>query len=169
MDQRNPQPPPNLKLTEQLRPVRDLALLAVGSELFGDDAVALRVAELLQPHVDAGKPLHTFIGSNAPENCTGPIRRLNPSHLVVVDAADLGQEAGTISLIERDQLAGVSFCTHSLPLFVIIDYILKACPNCKVLIVGIQPLSLRFGEPLSPKVEHAAQVICASFLKALDN
>lgn len=147
------------RLTERLQSVRELALLAVGSELYGDDAVALRVVDLLKPHAGEGKRIHTFIGATAPENCTGPIRRLNPSHLLVIDAADLGQAPGTIAIIDKDQLAGVSFCTHSLPLVVIIDYILKACPECQVIVVGIQPQSLQFSAPLSASVEAAAQTV----------
>lgn len=142
-------------------------MLAVGSELYGDDAVALRVVELLEPHVGEGKSIHTFIGAAAPENCTGPIRRLNPTHLIVIDAADLGKPAGTTELLDPMQLAGVTFCTHALPLNVVIDYILKACPACKAVVLGVQPHQLEFEKPLSPPVEAAARGIADALVKAL--
>lgn len=125
----------------------------------GDDGVAIRVVELLEPHTGEGKSLHTFVGATAPENCTGPIRRLNPSHLVVIDAADVGKAPGTIEWIDPERLTGITFCTHALPLNVIIDYILKACPDCEVIVLGVQPQRLDFAEPLSAPVEAAAQAI----------
>ena len=154
-------------LTAQLLQARDVAVLAVGSELYGDDAVALRVVELLEPYVGDGKPIHTFVGAAAPENCTGPIRRLNPSHLIVIDAADLGKPAGTTELLDPEQLTGVTFCTHALPLNVVIDYILKACPDCKAVVIGVQPLQLEFEKPLSPPVEAAARGLVNVLVKTL--
>jgi len=60
----------------------------VGSEFRGDDAVALRVAELIESESDRPPQLHVFIGATAPENCTGPSAR-ESSHLLVLDAADM--------------------------------------------------------------------------------
>jgi len=144
-------------LRSRLQKARDVALLAVGSILRGDDAVALRVAELLEKDPNTPSNLHVFVGSNAPENCTGPIRQLMPSHLVVLDAADIGKEPGSVELLDTSQLAGVSFCTHALPLSVIIDYILGACPSCDVLVIGVQPKQIEFGRALTACVEAAAQ------------
>jgi hydrogenase 3 maturation protease len=141
--------------------------LAVGSDLNGDDAVAIRVAELLDTHAGDDERIHTFIGATAPENCTGPIRRVNPSHLVVIDAADIGKPAGTIELLDPQRLAGVSFCTHALPLTVIIDYILKSCPTCRVIVMGVQPQRFDFAEPLSSPVEAAAHQIADALLAAI--
>jgi hydrogenase 3 maturation protease len=149
-------------LTARLRQAREIAVLAVGSDLNGDDGVALRVVELLEPHVGDGKTLHTFVGATAPENCTGPIRRLNPSHLIVIDAADVGKPPGTIEWIDTARLTGITFCTHALPLNVIIDYILKSCPECEVIVLGVQPQRLDFAQPLTAPVEAAARAIAAA-------
>ena len=146
-------------LQARLQKARDIALLAVGSELRGDDAVALRVAELLLADPTSPSNLHVFIGSNAPENCTGPIRQLRPSHLLVIDAADIGKAPGAVELLDTAQLAGVSFCTHALPLSVVVDYIVAACPGCEVVVIGVQPAQLEFGRALTASVETAAQDI----------
>lgn len=164
---------PNLSLTDQLKQTltdrlkaaRDVALLAVGSELRGDDAVALRVAELIESDPNHSQHLHVFVGATAPENCTGPIRRVNPSHLLVIDAADIGAEPGCVQLLDEAHLLGVTFCTHALPLSVIVNYILGACPQCEVIVLGVQPAQLGFGKALSPRVEGAAQEI-ARLLKS---
>ena len=154
-------------LTTRLKTARDVALLAVGSEFRGDDAVALRVAELIESESDRPPQLHVFIGATAPENCTGPIRRVNPSHLLVLDAADMQAEPGTTALLDTAHLSEITFCTHALPLSVIIDYILASCPQCDVIVIGVQPARLEFGRALSAPVESAAQGIAALLRTAL--
>ncbi len=154
-------------LQARLQKAGDVALLAVGSELRGDDGVALRIAELLEANPNKPANLHVFVGTTAPENVTGPIRRLMPSHLLVIDAADVGKAPGTVELLDASHLAGVSFCTHALPLSVVIDYIVSACPGCEVLVLGIQPEQLDFGRPLTPSVEAAAQVLSDVLCRSL--
>jgi|GEM_PF-1075633 len=41
-----------------------------------------------------------FNGGTAPENLTGEIRRFKPSHLIMIDAVELGKRPGTIALID---------------------------------------------------------------------
>ena len=154
-------------LTDRLKAARDVALLAVGSEFRGDDAVALRVAELIETDPARSEHLHVFVGATAPENCTGPIRRVNPSHLLVIDAADIGAQPGSVQLLDEAHLAGVTFCTHALPLSVIVDYILKACPQCEVVVLGVQPAQLAFGKALSPPVEGTAREIAHLLVSAI--
>jgi len=156
-------------LAAQLQTAREVALLAVGSELRGDDAVALRIAELVQESREQSQRLSVFIGATAPENCTGPIRRLNPSHLLVIDAADLGAAPGSLALLQMRDLAGVTFCTHVLPLSVILEYIVRSCPDCQVVVLGVQPDRLDFAAPLTPAVEDAAQQIADMIRCALAN
>lgn len=163
----NPLLPLQQALQARLQKAGDVAVLAVGSELRGDDGVALRVAEFLEANANKPSNLHVFVGTTAPENVTGPIRRLVPSHLLVIDAADIGKEPGSVELLDTAQLAGVSFCTHALPLSVVIDYIVSACPGCDVLVLGIQPAQLEFGRPLTQSVEAAAQALADVLCRTL--
>lgn len=122
---------------------------------------------LLEP--GAGDPrLGVHLGSSAPENCTGPIREQAPSHLVIIDAAHLGAEPGAVTLLEREQITGVSFCTHALPLNVIVDFIAASNPQLvDVLLIGIQPQSMGFDEPLTPLIEETAQYVAKALREAL--
>lgn len=156
-------------LTARLKTARKVALLAVGSELRGDDAVALRVAALLDEDPNCPAQLHVFVGATAPENCTGPIRRVDPSHLLVIDAADMQAEPGTTALLDVAHLSEVSFCTHALPLSVIINYILSSCQQCEVIVIGVQPAQLEFGRALSPSAQAAAQQIATLLRSTLNS
>jgi hydrogenase 3 maturation protease len=112
--------------------------------------VAERLASSAIPNV------HAIASGPAPENATAEVRRLSPSHLIIVDAADLREAPGTVRLVPRDAIEGASFGTHGLPLSVLAGY-LEAEVGCAVIFIGIQPASLAFGEDLSPEVAAAVQ------------
>jgi len=134
--------------------------LAVGSDLRGDDAAGLLVAEQLQSKIS--DKFQILIGGTAPENFTGEVKRLKPSHLLIVDAADMKAAPGTIQVISHQEIGGYSFSTHALPLKVMIDFIL-ADYKCEVIIVTIQPKNVMFGAPVSPEVRAAAAEIAKIF------
>jgi hydrogenase 3 maturation protease len=68
----------------------------------------------------------------------------------------MGAKPGEIKLIQPQQVAGYSFGTHSLPLSILVDYLLEHFP-CKVLIIGIQPKNLNFNAPVSEEVQAAVK------------
>jgi len=110
--------------------------------------VAERVAALRLRH------LLGVVGGTAPENVTGKLREIRPAHVVVVDAAHLGADPGTIRVLGDETEGGASCSTHTLPLDILAAY-LKKDLGCRVIIVGIEPSSLAFGETLSPPVASA--------------
>ncbi|MCX5647206.1 MAG: hydrogenase 3 maturation endopeptidase HyCI [Phycisphaerae bacterium] len=114
----------------------------------------------------ASAQLAVFLGGTAPENLTGEIKRFGPTHLVIIDAADLDAEPGTITIMDPDRIGGTTFCTHSLPLKVMIDYLLQSF-DCHVTIIGIQPKSLAVGAPVSKEVLDAVESLSALLLEAL--
>jgi hydrogenase 3 maturation protease len=166
----NPLPPQQLQqlLKQRLQTASSVALLCVGAELRQDDGVGMRVGHFLE-EPGAGHPkLGVHFGSSAPENCTGPIRTQAPSHLVIIDAAHLGAEPGDVALLEREDITGVSFCTHALPLNVIVDFIAASNPQLvDVLLIGVQPQEMGFDEPLTPVIEAAAQTIARMLREAV--
>jgi hydrogenase 3 maturation protease len=129
-----------------------LVVLGVGSELRSDDAAGLRVAAALSAAALPG--VHAIEAGPVPENCTPEIRRLRPTHLVIVDCADMGREPGTLEVFAPSEIAGVSFGTHGLPLSVLADYV-RVETGCSVAVLGIQPASIEFGETVSAPVEAA--------------
>lgn len=116
----------------------------------------MRVASLLDTPALSHPQLRVHFGSTAPESATGPIRIQQPSHLIIVDAAALGATPGEIALLEPEDLAGITFCTHALPLSVVIDYIRNSNSKLDVFVLAIQAEQMEFGCPLSPCIERAA-------------
>lgn len=152
---------PSLKkiLTSTLKNAGKIGVLGVGSELRGDDAcgilVAARLVEICPTKGRSRPRVKVFFGATAPENLTGEIKRYNPTHLLVVDSANMGKKPGTVQWIEMDKTQGLSFCTHNLPLKILTDYLAQSI-HCEIMVIGIQPKSIEFGKAVSASVQKSA-------------
>jgi hydrogenase 3 maturation protease len=149
------------ELESKLAQAKRVAILGVGSDLRGDDAAGILVADLFSkrsPKTRLGPRCKVFIGATAPENLTGQIKKFKPTHLVIIDSAELGSVAGKVRLIGTEELVGASFYTHKLPLKIMIEYLAKSL-NCETIVIGIQPKSLSFcSSPTKPVVTAIKQV-----------
>jgi hydrogenase maturation protease HycI len=151
-----------------------IAVLGVGSDLRGDDAAGVLVARRLMPScAGAGSKCAVFEGGTAPENLTGEILRFvrgrgdgERGHVVFVDTADMGLKPGSICLLERGDLAGVSFSTHQLPLSIIMDYLQASLP-VDITIIAIQPKTVSFGGSRSAAGSAAVGHVVSALLDAI--
>lgn len=149
------------ELRDRLRG-RAAVVVGVGNRIKGDDAAGPLVVERLVDRtsawlVDAG---------DVPENEVVRIADLDPEVVVVVDAADLGAEAGSLGLIEGEAFAAGSFSTHNPNLGPFAAF-LGAAAACELFAVGIQPRTTAFDAPLSPEVEAAVDAIVEAVADAL--
>ena len=142
------------KLEEELSGWKQLVILGVGNELGGDDSLGLSAARKLKEALTGIPGIEVLAVGNAPENFTGLIRRLSPSHILLIDAAEMGETAGTIKLVETHQIEGMIPSTHTLSLNMLVRYLEQELGS-KVLILGMQPKSLNFGTTLSEEVESS--------------
>lgn len=154
---------------QRLRGATGVVVLSIGSWMRADDAAGLIVGEevlrLLETRT-AGPRMAAYIGETAPENFTSEIKRFAPSHLVLVDAADVGKQPGHVEILESDVLNGnVSFSTHSLPVRVLVDYVRRFI-TCDVFIIGIQPASSEFAGDVTPEVTKASKQVAAMLTSA---
>lgn len=148
----------NLKTTlkKKLKDAGKIAVLGIGSFLRSDDAAGLLVAEELKK-IKHSK-LKVFFGATAPENLTGEIIKYNPTHIIIIDCADVDQKPGFILLIDPEEVGGISFSSHMLPVKMMVDYLIESL-KCEVIIIGIQPKILAFGETVSEEVKKSVKQI----------
>ncbi|HIH89110.1 TPA: hydrogenase 3 maturation endopeptidase HyCI [Candidatus Bathyarchaeota archaeon] len=132
---------------------RRVVVVGVGSPIRHDDFAGLRVLELLAGHTPENVLLLTT--ETVPESYTGTIRDFNPTHILIVDAANFQGTPGEARIIPLNAIANTSISTHSLPLHIFINYIKKSiCPN--VTLLGIQGVNVDLGEGMTPSVENGA-------------
>ncbi|MCX5751882.1 MAG: hydrogenase maturation peptidase HycI [Candidatus Saganbacteria bacterium] len=154
------------QLKTKLQKASKIGLLAVGSDLRADDVAGLLVAEALKKSIKNPRKFKTFFGATAPENVTGEIRVFNPSHLIIVDAAEIKGKVGTVKIIEEEEIGGTSFSTHTLPTKILVDYLRKSI-GCEVIIIGIKPKSTKFGKPVSREIKDAVKRLAIAIKAAL--
>ncbi len=143
--------------------------MGVGAELRGDDAAGLRVVELLDAALAACPPripCRTFVGGTAPENVTGALRAFGPSHILFIDAADIGAAPGIFAKIDPDATGGASFSTHTLPIGVIAGY-LVATTGAEVMLIGIQPRSLAYAGEMDAAVDQGCRELVDEICEAI--
>ena len=147
------------------QPVR-LAVLGIGHELCGDDAVGVRLAGLLRPLTAGNERLLVIEAGPAPENFTGPMRRFRPDLVLLVDAAQMEGEPGTIGWIDLQSVGGMSASSHTLPLHILVAYLVAEL-GCQVALIGIQPEQTFADAPLTPCVQAAAGMVLQELLDCI--
>lgn len=137
--------------------------MGVGSPLRKDDGFGpLVVSELKRlgfnkyPLLDAG---------TTPENYTGKIIALNPELLLIVDAADFGAKPGEAALFEPDQILLKGFSTHDLSLKTFAAYLKERLPQLRIVVLGVQPLAVGFGEGISLPVKKTLDQVVGELLE----
>jgi hydrogenase maturation protease len=78
------------------------------------------------------------------ENYIGKINSLNPDILVIIDCVDIGGPPGNIRLMPVSDIMDMTFNTHNISLNRISEFF-----RAEVMILGIQPESVDFGENIS--------------------
>lgn len=131
-----------------------IALLGVGNEFNGDDAAGVWIARRLHSVLRDSLKILILDCGTVPENAFGELRRFKPEFILLVDAADIGDQPGGVKYIDPHDTSGFSASSHSLPFSVLSKYLEKEF-NCAVGLLGIQPASLEFDAGLSSEVKSS--------------
>lgn len=146
-----------------------IAVVGIGHELRGDDAVGLEVVAQLRPFSTTN---HLILNAgHAPENHTGPIRRFTPHLVLLIDAADLHESPGTVYWLRWQETSGLSASTHTMPPYMLARYLVAEL-GCQVALIGIQTADTRLGSGLTTAVQQAANLVVhelSHILQQLDN
>lgn len=143
-----------------------VAVLGVGNTLRSDDAAGVLVARSLSRRATYGERLLILEGGQAPESQTARLRSFAPSVVLLVDAADMGREPGSVAWIAEDEVDGMSASTHSLPLSMLAKF-LTLDLGCQVHLLGIQAASNEVGETVSPEVLRAVEEVAAGLEESI--
>ena len=149
------------QLEAELSGWKQIAILGIGNELGGDDKLGFLAARRLKKALSDTPRVEVLEAGSAPENFTGLLRKSSPSHVLLIDAAELGERAGTIKLIEPHKIEKQMPSTHSIPLCMLVEYLEQEIGS-KVIILGIQPKSLSFGTSMSDEVKSSVNQLLLS-------
>ena len=154
-----------LDLSLALKGARRVVVVGIGSDLRADDAAGVEVVRRLRRHLASPDVLLIDAGV-APENFTAEIKKFRPSHVLMIDATDLGLKPGAASIVDLSLITGPSIFSHRLPLSIFADY-LRAHVETKIILIGIQPANARIGSAMSEEVKKAVDETSAVILKTI--
>ena len=147
-----------------LKGARKTVVMAVGDELDPRDCLG----HLAGRRISALnlKAVNVLLTSQMPENFTSVVRRMKPSHVVLIDAAEMGRSPGDVAIIDAGKISATRVSTHAMPLSVLMEYLEKEL-KVKVALVGIQPTaSEEYGEAEQPPAIQRGIERIASGIKA---
>ena len=142
-----------------------VVVAGIGNPIRRDDFVGVKIVQDLEGKVSDKVDLLEC--ETVPESFMQEIIDLEPSHVLLVDAAVLGLKPGETRLVFPDQVTDFpAITTHVLPLRIFCEYVAKMT-EAKIALLLIEPENTEFGEGLTPEVQAAAEKIVAVLRKLL--
>jgi hydrogenase 3 maturation protease len=111
-----------------------------------------------EEYEDKNEDIIFIDAGSAPENFTGEIKKKNPSHILIIDAAFMNTKPGTIKSVKKDEIANINVSTHSMSLSYLIKY-LELDNEFNILFIGIEPLSIELKQGLSVEVLKSSDIL----------
>jgi hydrogenase 3 maturation protease len=154
------------KLSAQLLGAEKIFVLGIGMNWKGDDRLGCALARALAKKLPASPDIRIISGGEAPENFTGAIRAFAPSHVLLIDAVDHGLAPGTVFLADEQSITVGDMASHHLPLKLLMRFLGASLP-CRVILIGVQPQSLRPGNRLSAPIKKTLPLLAEFLAEAL--
>ncbi len=129
------------QLLTKLSDARKIVFMGIGEEKLSDDAIGVYIiSELL----DYSNEKILFINAGTdPMDRIEDIFKFNPTHLVLLDTCTLNAPPGTVAILERENIHEyVPISTHTIPIHIVIDLLIKKLPNLIIFMIGFVPESL---------------------------
>ena len=132
---------------------KKLLFVGIGNVLRSDDGVGVFICKRL----NTDKNISTLIVEVSIENYIKKVNEYNPDILILVDCVNFNKEPGYADLLPVKKIKDFTTSTHNISLKRISEFF-----KMEVLVLGIQPASLLFGEKLSRQVKESADRIIES-------
>lgn len=133
-----------------------IMIICIGNDMRGDDGIGPLVAGELEGLSEVNTDIIVVNTGTVPENYTGVIRKVQPSHIIFIDAVEMKLAPGDIKLVQKDEIANYSISTHAMPLSFMIRYV-ETFTNASVLLIGIQPKNMDLYNLISDEVKIGAE------------
>jgi len=140
--------------------MKDTLVLGIGNPLLGDDGFGVEVVRRLRQQ--QRPPCVEFLDGGALGLALLPHLE-GRSHILVVDAIDCGGEPGQIVRLGAAEIPacrGLKLSEHQVTFHEVLALmdLLEIKPQ-ELLVVGVQPRSTHWGDPLSAEVEAAIPAV----------
>ncbi|MFX0134812.1 MAG: hydrogenase maturation protease, partial [Candidatus Hodarchaeota archaeon] len=94
-------------------------------------------------------------GETAPLTFINEIYEWNPTHLILLDAADLKKSPGTIEFLQKEEMPLYSISSHSMSKNLLLDFLYASLLDLEIIIIGIQVENIFHEKGISETVKIA--------------
>jgi hydrogenase 3 maturation protease len=153
---------PKLEIKNRIK--GKVTIAGIGNIIRGDDGLGPKLIELLKArNINAS----LFDCGTAPENYIFPMLKSMCDTLILVDAANMAIEPGMVRVLDVDNIANISFSTHSPSPRLFIDLLKMGKEDLNVFIISVQPKDTSLGVPLSREVLKGLEALTSAISEAL--
>jgi hydrogenase maturation protease len=149
---------------------RKILVLGVGNILLRDEGIGVKVVQKLQTDFNFSLNVELMDGGTLGLRLLDPIAQAD--HVIVVDAVQNGQEAGTLYQLPAEELEKrVTFknSLHQLDLVETLAYAEVLGHRPSAIIIGIEPADISpWGTELTPVVENRFDELCSMVLSEIE-
>jgi hydrogenase 3 maturation protease len=152
------------ELQAWLRDAKKIVVAGIGNPLRRDDLVGMKIVQDIKGKVP--QKVYLIECETIPESFIQEIVEFEPTHILVIDAALLGESCGSVKLMEELKNASPAVSTHALPLKIFFGY-LRSVLGAKVALLAIQPKKTGYGEGLTREVAGSADNLAKILVRVL--
>ena len=141
-----------------------IVIIGIGNNQRQDDEAGLLVVQNLINEIKKVPDNYYLIeGIGPPQYYIHDINDWKPTHLLMIDAADIGLPSGSIRIIDKKYLSRASLSSHSLSKNTLLDFLISFNPELKIYILAIQAESImidgKMTESVSTSVKELTNVL----------
>ena len=139
------------------------AIISVGNPLRSDDNIGNLILDKIKNSYK-NKNYYFFKGGMNPENFIEPLRKINPNEIFFIDVAIFEGETGDVKLFKLEDIINMNISTHYFPISVFKKYF----PRARLVLIGIKPKFINFGQDLSPELKSKLPEIIAKVQRTIE-
>lgn len=124
------------------------AIISVGNPLKADDNIGNLILDKIKKYYK-NNDYYFFKGGMNPENFIEPLKKINPDEIFFIDVAIFEGEVGDVKLFKLEDIIDMNVSTHYFPISIFKKYF----PKARLVLIGIKPKVINFGQDLSPELK----------------
>jgi hydrogenase maturation protease len=129
---------------------KKILFVGIGNLLKQDDGSGVYISRKIKKR----KNIDALTVEASIENYIGKINSMKPDILILIDCININKPPGTALLLPVENIKDITFNTHNISLKNISDFF-----DAEVFVLGIQPVSVAFGENISYLVRSVSDEI----------
>jgi hydrogenase maturation protease HycI len=138
-------------------------VISLGNPLKSDDNVGNLIIDKIHKFYK-NKDYYFFKSGVSPENFIEPLKNINPDIIFFIDVAIFEGEFGDVKLFRLDDVIDMNISSHYFPITIFKQYF----PKTKLVLIGIKPKIVGFGENLSPELKARLKEIIVKVQRTIE-